>query len=263
MSNRRTASHRCARDHVWRTTRPREAPAPTRLASPLLALALTLATAATAMAQDDTPVAEAPVPRPEATATAEAPGVPHVLRITPKLGALIPRGDLKTAMVSLLALDIVLPLDPTGANPWLADRLRVVLEGGYALLSQQGEAIVPGRGFTNLIQNSHTFPLRIGLNYLFPQSWTLRPYVGLGYTALITRTTFDLGWTTEDQNDVASGIAFSLGGETSFDLGEDVLGVLVLEVQHTEAGADLGGLGAAGESTLSSTAVLVGFGVEL
>jgi hypothetical protein len=162
---------------------------------------------------------------------------PRFMRITPKFGAAIPRGDLGVAFSTVLELGFVLPFYLASESPWVSDRCRLVVEGGYTLLSQQDQTIVPGRGLSNLIQNSHVIPVRVGLDYIFPEAWPVRPYLGAAYAALITRTTFDLGWTTEEQNDVASGVVFTLGGEVTVPMAPEVSGVVVVEAQHAEASA--------------------------
>jgi len=185
-----------------------------------------------------------------------------MLRLTPKVGAMIPRKALQTALLSTLELQVVLPFWMTTDSEFVGDRFRVVAESGYALLAQQGSQIVPGRGMSNLVQNTHLIPMRLGLLWIGPEQWTVRPTTSLSYAMLITRSEFDLGWTTQQQNDVSSGVMATLGLEATIPMTASLTGRALLEVQHCEAAADMGAIGDVGEATLSGTGVLAGFGFE-
>ncbi len=212
------------------------------------------------IAQTALPQAQPPAISSRETAGAQSAALG--LRLTPKFGAVAPSADLDAALTVAFELSITLPLETLLADT-RDDHLRIALEGGYQLLSQKDLAIVPGRGLTTLIQNSHAFPLNLMALYSAPEGWPIQPYGGLGLSMLVSRSDFEAFSRTEAQNDFSLGALLIAGAQLPLPISETLSGHFVLELQHREVRADLGEIGKVGESALGATSLSAGFGLDL
>ena len=174
------------------------------------------------------------------------------LRVAFKLGGVLPRKELDATLGYSLSVELPLPLGSSRG-------LSIYLEGGYALLKHQGTRIIPGRGMTNLIQNTHTIPLELGIRYrLGRKSWRFRPYAGMALALDVSTTTF-IAFSTgpADENELSLGFVGALGGLIRVGPG----GILA-EVRYREVGSGMEALDA-GEDTLSAVSFWLGYEVAI
>ena len=230
-----------------------------------------LAFSSSAYAQDDATVMPAAEEagavedaKEEVTETVTESGDYSLLRMTLKTGAYIPRGSLGVGATGLLELDVVLPLYAwlDTSDPWIADRFRFVAEVGYTRITREEDEIVQGRGLTEVRQVTDLLPVRLGFLYVAPEAWKVRPYGGIAYGMFFSWTDFGLFNQDVSENDFASGVVLTAGMEVSMPMaGLDT--TLVIESNYSEAKADLGTLGDAGEPVISGANILVGFGIDI
>ena len=146
-----------------------------------------------------------------------------------------------------------------GLDPLLPG-LGVYYDIGYTLLKYQGDEIVPGRGVTRLIQNSHTIPMELGVRYRYAdEDWPVWPYTRVGLALDISRTTFEAFSTgPKEENDLSPGFGLTAGALRPLGPG----GIRV-ELRYREVWAEMHSMGDLGEDMLSAFSFWAGYQLDI
>ncbi len=192
------------------------------------------------------PTVSAPPPSPGGHDAAE-----HI-RVALRVGALVPRTELGSGFAVGAEAGYLLPV--------LEQRLRLQLGFGYSMSPYQGARIVPGRGYdAHFTQNTTIMPLDLSAVFEQPLGDSgLAIYGGLGIGVLFVSTRFQSFDTTTEAGDITFGPVVQLGIE--YPLGP---GQLVVDSRYTEATADLGTLGIAGQNVLGNVVFTAGYAIRL
>ncbi len=182
------------------------------------------------------------------TAEAEKAAERWSIALGLKLGGVMPRTELDFNAGYALAVE-------GGLDPLLPG-LGVYFEVGYALLKNQGDKIVPGRGLTSVIQNTHTVPMELGVRYLYAnEDWPVWPYGRVGLALDVSRTTFEAFSTGPvEENDLSPGFGLTAGALVPLGPG----GILV-ELRYREVWAEMHEMGDVGEDMLSLFSFWAGY----
>ncbi len=180
-----------------------------------------------------------------------APAAPKRIRVALRLGALVPRTE--------LGAGFALGADAAYLLPVLDQRLRIQVGFGYSLSPYQGARIVPGRGYDpHFTQNTTLLPLDVSAVFEQPLGSTgLSLYGGLGLGVLFVDTTFQSFDATTHVSDttfaplVQVGLAYPLGP-----------GTVLVDARYTEATADLGPLGLAGQDAVGNFLLTGGYALR-
>ncbi|MEE8409579.1 MAG: hypothetical protein V3T05_08240 [Myxococcota bacterium] len=189
-------------------------------------------------------------------------GPTDLIRFGPKVGGVLPRGELEAGFSVGLLIDV--PLSTVGLPSGLrfggvGTDISLYVEGGWQPMRHQGDAIVPGRGLTQVIQKSLVLPFELGVRLRFDFGAGVLPYAAIGLAVDVTRTrirAFSLP--TERQNDVAVGGAAALGA-----LLRAGPGGLFLEMRYREVRADLGDFEEFVEPVLAAGSLHLGYVVAI
>ncbi|OGQ83924.1 MAG: hypothetical protein A2289_25965 [Deltaproteobacteria bacterium RIFOXYA12_FULL_58_15] len=193
----------------------------------------------------------------------DGPGVTRtdsrdILRLGPKIGGVLPRGDLQAGFFVGLLIDLPLSTLGVPSDLQLASiglDLSAYVEAGWSPMKQQGEVLIPGRGQTELIQNSQVFPLELGARLRLDVGALLMPYAAVGLAADISQTEIQAFSNPPMQHtDVALGVSFALGAY--LPLGP---GGVIAEIRYREVGIDLGEFDDVAEPTLAAAALHLGY----
>ena len=189
----------------------------------------------------------------EAQVTAEARTGADLrrIRVTPRLGILLPRTE--------LSIGPLVGVEASYLFPVLGDRLRASLGVSYSLVTFQGARLVPGRGLDRaLIQNSSLVPVELlGTYDLIRSEGGFGVSAGLGYGLYITSSeVLSLG---KAQQERAVASALVLAARATRSLGP---GALLLDVRHAELKADLGPLAGYSQGTFSGTSLALGYALD-
>ncbi|MBI3179148.1 MAG: hypothetical protein HYZ27_05770 [Deltaproteobacteria bacterium] len=185
------------------------------------------------------------------TAAAESEAAParhDLLRIGPTFGGVLPRGDLEPTFMAGLLADL-----PVTAVRGI--ELSAYGEVGWSPLRQQDDVIIPGRGQTQLVQNTQVFLGEAGLRASVRLSELFYAHAALGLAIDVTRTELKaFSLPAEAQNDLAWGPGGGLG--VLMSLGP---GALLAEIRYRELTGDLGGFNDIGEPALGRGTLHVGY----
>ncbi|MBI5507530.1 MAG: hypothetical protein HY903_02135 [Deltaproteobacteria bacterium] len=196
--------------------------------------------------------AEVGAVRAEATPAAlpaAAAGKRELLRAGPYVGGLLPRGDLRPTLSVGLTLEAPLPLALSGFE------LAVYGAGGWSPMRQQQEAIIPGRGQGQVIQNSLVLPFDVGARVRFVLGLPVQPYASAALAIDVSRTEIQaFSLPPDHQNDVAFGVAAA--GGVYLPAGP---GGLLAELRYRETRANLGALGDVVEERLANTSLFAAY----
>ncbi len=204
------------------------------------------------------PPPEPPEEKPAVAAGTEQPAGDWSILVGLKLGGVVPRTELD--FNAGYALSVEGGLDPllTGLHPMLSG-FAAYFEIGYALLKHQGDEIIPGRGRTGLIQNTHTVPMELGVRYRYADDdWPVWPYGRVGLALDVSRTTFEAFSTGPVQeNDLSPGFGLTAGALVPLWQG----GILV-ELRYREVWAQMHEMGDLGEDMLSAFSFWAGYQLD-